>query len=201
MNLLEFVGIHYIVLQGDILNGICHPHNGVDIKYHGDKVERKQMMWRKLWCVVLLALAGNAWASNDVLVDKVWLRESVPGQKSASLQLNLTVTKQAKLVKVDSPWAAWVEIQRLSPSRGKMKAYVVPSVRLSRNRTLVFGEHSVALMMVGLKQQLNVGDRVPVSLTVEFPDRRARTVEVEAEVRPLELSYKHYEGHEVHDHR
>ena len=131
------------------------------------------MMWQKLWCVVLLVLAGNAWASDDVLVGKVWLRESVPGQDSASLQLNLTVTRQARLVKVSSPRAAAVEIQRLSPHRGKMKARAVPSVRLSRNRTLVFGEHSVALMMVGLKQPLNVGDHVPVSLTVEFPDRRA----------------------------
>ena len=159
------------------------------------------MMWRKILCAMLLALAGNAWASNDVLVDKVWVRESVPGQNSASLQLNLTVTRQARLVKVSSPWAAAVEIQCLSPYRGKMKARAVPGLRLSRNRTLVFGEHSVALMMVGLKQPLNVGDHVPVSLTVEFPDRRARIVEVEAEVRPLELSYKHYKGHEVHDHR
>ena len=159
------------------------------------------MTWRKLLCVGLLALAGNAWASDDVLVDKVWLRESVPGQNSASLQLNLTVIKQARLVKVSSPWAGSVEIQRLLPYRGKMKAHAVPSLRLPRNNTLVFDEHNVALMMVGLKQQLNVGDHVPVSLTVEFPDRRARVVEVEAEVRPLELSYKHYKGDEVHDHR
>lgn len=158
-------------------------------------------MWRKLLCAGLLALAGNAWASDEVLVDKVWLRESVPGQESASLQLNLTVTKPAKLIRVSSPWAAAVEIQRLSPSRGKMKAQAVPDLRLSRNRTLVFGEHSIALMMVGLKQPLNVGDHIPVSLTVEFSGRRMRTMEVEAEVRPLELSYKHYGGHEVHDHR
>ena len=159
------------------------------------------LRWRKALSVVLLVLAGNAWASDDVLVDKVWLRESVPGQKSASLQLNLTVTKQARLVKVSSPWAASVEMQRLSPKRGKIEAHAVPDVLLSRNRTLVFGEHSVALMMVGLKQPLNVGDHVPVSLSVEFPNKRTRSVEVEAEVRPLELSYMHYKGHEVHDHR
>jgi copper(I)-binding protein len=158
-------------------------------------------MWQKLLCVALLVLTGNVWASDEVLVEKVWLRESVPGQESASLQLNLTATKPARLVGVSSPWATAVEIQRLSPGRGKMKAHVVQSLRLSRNRTQVFGEHSVALMMVGLKQPLKVGDHVPVSLTVEFSGKRARIVEVEAEVRALELSYKHYGGHEVHDHR
>ena len=158
-------------------------------------------MWRRLLCAVLLALASYAWAGDEVLVDKAWMRESVPGQQSASLQLNLTATKAAKLIGVSSSWAAAVEIQRLSPFRGKMKAHVVTGLRLSRNRAVAFGEHSIALMMVGLKQPLHVGDRVPVSLTVEFPGKKTRTVDVEAEVRPLELSYNHYGGKEVHDHR
>ena len=158
-------------------------------------------MWQKLLYVALLVLASNAWAGDDVLVDKVWLRESVPGQESASLQLNLTATKPARLVGVSSPWAARVEMQRLSPVRGKMKAQTLPGLRLSRNRTLVFGEHSFTLMMVGLKRPLKVGDHVPVSLKLEFPGKQVRVVEAEAEVRALELSYKHYEGGAVHDHR
>jgi len=158
-------------------------------------------MWRKLLCAVLLALASNVWASNEVLVDKAWLRESVAGQQSASLQLKLTVTKPAKLIGVSSPWATVVEIQQLLPSRGKMEAHTLPSLRLSRNRTLAFGEHSFALMLVGLKQPLKVGDHVPVSLTVEFSGKQVRIVEVEAEVRALELSYLHYGGQDVHDHQ
>lgn len=160
------------------------------------------MMLRKFACAMLLAAVSHAWAGpNDVLVENAWLRESVPGQESASLQLNLTVTKPARLVGVSSPRAAAVEIQRLSPSRGRMKARAVPSLRLPRNRTLVFGEHSVALMMVGLKQPLNAGDHVPVTLTVEFADKHARELTVEAEIKPLDLSYKHYSGHAVQDHR
>ena len=94
---------------------------------------------------------------------------------------------------------AEVQIQHLLPSRGKMKVFTVSKLRLSRNRTLVFGEHSFALMMIGLKKPLTEGDRVPLTLTLEFSGKRVRTVEVEAEVRALELSYKHYGGQEVHD--
>ena len=144
-------------------------------------------------------LASHALAGEEVLVDKVWLRESVHGQESASLQLSLTVTKPANLVGVSSAMAAGGQIQRLLPSRGKMKVQVLPKLRLFRNRTLAFGEHSFALMLTGLKQPLKVGDRVPVSLTLEFSGKRLRVVEVEAEVRPLALSYKHYSGQEVHD--
>ncbi len=30
---------------------------------------------------------------------------------------------------------------------------------------------------------------------------KTRRLDVQAEVRPLELSYRHYQGHEVYDHR
>ena len=46
-----------------------------------------------------------------------------------------------------------------------------------------------------------MGDQVPVSLTVELPGKQVRIVEVEAEVKALALSYKHYGGEDVHDHR
>ncbi|MBI3902566.1 MAG: copper chaperone PCu(A)C [Nitrosomonadales bacterium] len=158
-------------------------------------------MWRKILCVTSFVLAGSAWAGDDVLVDKVWLRESVPGQTTASLQLNLTALKPARLVGVSTPLAASVEIQKLVLSRGKIKSHAVASVRLPRNSTVAFGERNVSLMLLGLKAPLSVGERLPVSLTIVFDRQRARIVEVQAEVKALELSYKHYKNNEVHDHR
>jgi periplasmic copper chaperone A len=158
-------------------------------------------MWQKLMCVVALMLAANAWAGEEIFVKDAWVRESVPGQQSASLQLNLTVTKKARLIGVSSPWAESVEIQVFSTRRGKMEARAVPGVRIPRNRTLVFGKHKLALMMHGLKHPLQAGELVPVSLTVAFPKNRLRTIETAAEVRPLELSYKHYKKDNVYDHR
>ncbi len=161
------------------------------------------MMWQKLMGIVAFALVSNAWAgANDVLVGNAWLRESVPGQNTVSLQLNLTSTEPAKLVAVSSPLAELVKIQRLFPAgRGKMNARDVDSLRLPRRRTVVFGENGVALMMVGLKQELNVGDHVPVTLTIELAHKHIRKLEVVAEVRRLELSYKQHSGRSVQDHR
>ena len=160
------------------------------------------MMWRNLLCAMLLALAGSAWASEDVLVSNAWLRESVPGQNTVSLQLSLTSIKSAKLIAVSTPLADTVQIQILSPAgRGKMKARGVDSLRLLRRRTVVFGENNVALMLVGLKRELNEGDHVPVTLTVELAGKQLRKVETVAEVRKLELGYKQSSGKTVHDHR
>ena len=159
-------------------------------------------MWRMLACSLLLTTAASAWAgANDVLVNDVWLRESVPGQTSASLQLTLTSIKPARLVEVSTPLSAGVKIQRLFPERGKIKAREVDSLSLPARYTVVFGEKNFALMLVGLKKQLNVGERVPVTLTVRLTNSRMIKVNAEAEVRPLDLSYKHYQGKEIQDHR
>ena len=161
------------------------------------------MVWQKLAGVVAFVIVSNAWAgANDVLVEKAWLRESVPGQNTVSLQLNLTSIKPARLIAVSSPLAEAVKIQVLSPAgRGKMKAREVDSLHLPGRRTVVFGENGVALMMVGLKQELNAGDQVPVTLTVELADKHIRKLETVAEVKRLDLSYKQHSGHSVHDHR
>ena len=158
-------------------------------------------MWRKLFCVAGLLLAGNAWAdANDVMVNKVWMRESVSGQTSVTVQMNLYVTKPARLLSVSSPVAQSGEIQGVVMNRGKMRTKTVPSMNLAANSMVIFGTRGVYLMLVGLKQVLETGDRVPVTLVLEIAGKQ-KTVHVKAEVRALELSYKHYNDPAVRDHR
>lgn len=157
-------------------------------------------MWRKLFCVSLL-LAGNAWAgTTDVMVDKVWMRESVPGQQSATVMLNLSVTKAGRLLSVNSPVAESGEIQGVVMRHGKPQTGAVDSLKLPAHSTTLFGTRGVYLALVGLKQPLKVGNRVPITLVVEVGGH-THTVKVEAEVRALELSYQHYNDPTVKDHR
>ena len=158
-------------------------------------------MWRKLLCAVGLLLAGNAWAgANDVVVDKVWMRESVPGQTSATVQLNLYTTKPSRLISVSSPVSASGEMQVVAKHHGKMQTQVVDSLKLAANSNIIFGTRGMYLVLVGLKQALNTGDRVPVTLVIDVAGKR-QTVKVEAEVKALELSYQHYNDPTVKDHR
>lgn len=173
-------------------------HTWRDMRANG-----KTLAWRKLAGAVAFAMMSNAWAgTGDVVVENAWLRESVPGQHTVSLQLNLTSIKPARLIEVSTPLADAVKIQILSPAgRGKMKAREVGSLRLPRRHTVVFGEGGVALMLVGLKHELNEGDHVPVTLTMELPGKHIHKLETVAEVRRLELSYKQHSGRSVQDHR
>jgi copper(I)-binding protein len=158
-------------------------------------------MWRKLFCAASLLLAGSAWAgANDVIVDKVWMRESVPGQTSVTVQMNLTVTKAARLLSVSSPVANSGEIQGVVMRHGKLQTEALNSMRLNAHSITLFGTRGVYLSLVGLKQALSAGDHVPLTLVLEVGGKTV-TVNTVAEVKALELSYQHYNDPTVKDHR
>lgn len=157
-------------------------------------------MLRKLLLVVALVWTLPVWAAADVIVDKVWMRESVPGQTAATVQLNLYVTKDATLLGVASPLAASGDIRHVLKRGGQLQQRTLGELKLTGHSNTVFGERGIYLMLQGLKQPLNVGDRVPVTLSLRVGGK-LRTVEAEAQVRALELSYKHYNDPAVMDHR
>jgi copper(I)-binding protein len=128
------------------------------------------------------------------------MRESVPGQASVTVQLNLTVTKGARLLSVSSPASTKGEIQDVVMRHGKLQTETVDSIKLRPHSITLFGTRGMYLTLVGLKQALNVGDRVPLTLVLEV-EGKTLTVHTEAEVRPLELSYQHYNDPTVKDHR
>lgn len=159
-------------------------------------------MLTKTLCLLLLSLAGNTYAgANEVMIDQVWVGESIPGQNSATLELNITAVKQARLINLSSEVTDKIEIHRVARHGGKMQAQVIPNLRLPAHRTTAFGSHQFFLIMVGLKKELNIGDKIPVSLVVEYSNSHRQTISVEATVKKMALSYKHLGSEEVHDHR
>jgi len=158
-------------------------------------------MWKNLVCVLALTYIGNACAgANDPIVSKAWVGETIPGQTTSTLQMNLTTIKPANLLSVSSTLAEAVEIHKLMPHKGTMKVLIVDNLPLPNRRTTTFGTHGLFLMMTGLKQPLNIGDRVPLRLVIRFNDKQTKTISAEAEVRKMELSYKHYGPSKVYDH-
>lgn len=151
---------------------------------------------------LVFGVSGFVWAGpNDVIVDKAFVGESVPGQTSATLQLNMSTVKAATLLSVSSPLAKKVEIHSMVLYKGKMMVREVNRLALPAHRTTTFGSHQLFLMMTGLSKELNVGEQVPLSIVVEYGDRRTQTIQVNAAVKKMSLSYKHYGPNEVHDHR
>jgi periplasmic copper chaperone A len=159
-------------------------------------------MWKIIMCAVAWGGLSNAWAGPyDPIVSKVQVGESVPGQSTASLKLNLTTVKAVTLMSVSSPAAASVEIQSLIPSKGTMKVQVLRNLPIPEHRTISLPTQAIFLIMTGLKQPLKIGDRVPVTLDFAFADKKTKSISTEAVVSEMELSYKHFGPNTVYDHR
>jgi hypothetical protein len=137
----------------------------------------------------------------DPIVSMAWVGETVPEQTTVTLQLNLTTIKPVKLLAVSSPLVETIEIHNLSNHKGALKALKVNSLQLPEHRTTTFGSRKLFLMMVGIKQPFKIGDHIPLKLEFAFKDKHNLTLMTNAEVKKVELSYKHYGPNEVYDHR
>ena len=160
-------------------------------------------MWNKAIASTLFILFNAAAIAgpNDPLISMAWVGESVPGQTTATLQLNVTTTKAVTLLSASSPAAGAIEIQNVMLNKGALKMHVIKALPLPDHRTTLFGARGLFLMMTGLKQPLTLGEQIPLNLTFEFPDKQVKTIAANVEVKPMELSYKHYGPNEVYDHR
>lgn len=139
----------------------------------------------------LLSVA-QAWAA-DVTVSEAWARASAPGQDSAAIYLHITSQQDARLVAVTSPVAGSAGIHSMTHDNGVMKMRELDALLLPAGQEVVLGSGGNHLMLVSLKRPLKAGDKVPLTLAVQFTDKHTEMIKVTAEVKSLAT-------HDMHEH-
>ncbi len=148
-------------------------------------------------CCASIAFAGPM----DPIISSASVSETVPGQSTATLQMNISTIKAIQLISVSTDVARSVEIHSVKLVRGKMVPHIVSSFKLPAHRTVDFGSKNLFLMMTGINKTLNAGDNIPLTVTYAFADKKRHSLTTVAIVRKAELSYKHYEENRVYEHR
>jgi copper(I)-binding protein len=136
-----------------------------------------------LAALVLLALSASAVA--QVKVDDAWVRATVPDQRTTGAFMRLTSASDTVLVEAASPIAGLVEIHESSMHGGVMRMRAVPRVPLGAGKAIELKPGGYHVMLMSLKQPVNVGQTVPITLTFEDKAGKRTSVEVKATVRPL----------------
>jgi copper(I)-binding protein len=154
-----------------------------------------QAMKLKIFVAVCSLFAATAFAA-DVEVKSAWARGTVPAQQVSGAFMALSSKGGAALVGVTSPAADAAEIHEMRLEGGVMKMRAVPRIDLSAGKTVTLKPGGYHIMLMGLKQQLKAGDRVPLTLQIEGRDGKVENVEVRAEVR--ELNAAEGTGHHHH---
>ena len=141
------------------------------------------------------ALAGDAGMAKvgDLMIHDGWARASIGSAPNSAAYMSLMIHGDAadKLIAVKSPVAESAELHNhvMEGDIAKMRQVEAIEVKPGEMATLEPGGFHVMLM--GLKEPLNAGDVLPLTLTFE----QAGEVTLEVPIKDLKGGMKHGEGH------
>jgi hypothetical protein len=152
--------------------------------------------------VVLAASATTVHAhdftSGALTIGHPWARATVGTSRPGGAYLTITNkgTAADRLTGAESPVAERVELHRSSVEGGMMRMTPVDAVEVPAGGKVVFAPAGFHLMLIGLKQPLVAGSKVPLTLVFE----KAGRITVEVAVEPLggKGGTKGHMGHDGH---
>ena len=140
----------------------------------------------RLATLASLLFAAAAAASAQTTVKDAWVRGTVAQQKSTGAFMQITSAQGGTLVSVQSPAAGVAAVHEMAMDGNVMKMRALGAgLELPAGKTVELKPGSYHVMLMDLKQPLNSGDSVPLTLLVEGKDGRRETIEVKASVRSL----------------
>ncbi|MBK6972017.1 MAG: copper chaperone PCu(A)C [Sterolibacteriaceae bacterium] len=134
---------------------------------------------------VAFVLLAQPLHAADVKVGDPWVRGTVKGQMATGAFMTITASEAAALVSATSPVAGVVEIHSMKMEDGVMKMRAIPRLDLPAGTPVALDPGGYHVMLMDLKQPLKTGEMVPITLKLEGKDKAVTTLEVKAEVRPL----------------
>jgi copper(I)-binding protein len=154
--------------------------------------------WPGLLPLLLMVTGVQLGAQAQTTVAEPWVRGTVPQQKATGLFANITSAKGGKLVSASSPVAGVVEIHEMAMEGTMMKMRALPTgLDLPAGKAVALKPGGYHVMLMDLKQQLKVGETVPVTLVIEGKDGKKETLELKVPVRalnaaaPAAMQHKH----------
>jgi periplasmic copper chaperone A len=135
-----------------------------------------------LVAAALVLVAGSA-AAHDYAVGALRIEHPVapptpPGARTGAAYFTLVNggRDSDRLLRATSPAAAAVELHSMSMDGNVMRMRALAALDVPAGTTVALGSGGYHLMLVGLKQPLVAGERIPLTLTFE----KAGPVEVSA---------------------
>lgn len=143
------------------------------------------MLIRKsLLAVVGVAVFGVASAA-DLMVADPWVRGTVPAQKATGAFMSLSSKEGVRIIGASSPAAGVTEIHSMVMEDGVMKMRPLPFLDVPAGATVDLMPGGYHIMLMQLKAPLVEGSTIPITLSVEGPDKQVEEVSLEVPARSL----------------
>lgn len=142
-------------------------------------------MFKPRLTMMFAAFAMSAGAQAQVEIGEPWVRGTVVQQKATGAFMKLTSATGARLVGASSPVAGVTEIHEMAMDKNVMRMRQIPALDLPAGKAVELRPGGYHVMLMDLKQTLNAGDTVPITLIFEDANKARQTIEIKAAVRPL----------------
>jgi hypothetical protein len=133
--------------------------------------------------LALFFLAASAHA--EVVVKDAWIRATVPQQKVGGVFLQIESSSDAKLIEAHSDAAASAELHEMKLDNNIMRMRAIEQLALPAGKPIDLKPGGYHLMLMGLKNQVKVGDVIPLTLVIENKDKKRQTVQVKVIAKPI----------------
>ncbi|KJS69698.1 MAG: copper chaperone PCu(A)C [Serpentinimonas sp.] len=151
------------------------------------------------FALIWFALIGPAAAQSPVVsVSEPWVRATVAQQGATGAFMRLSANQDVRLVAASAPVAGITEIHEMSVVNDVMRMRAIDALELPAGRTVELRPGGYHVMLMDLRQPLNAGERVAITLVFEDRAQRRFTQQVEAPVRALGMAGGHGHGHGGH---
>lgn len=141
---------------------------------------------KKLMFAGFMSLTVVLPVSAQVSVEDAWVRGTVAQQKATGAFMRLVAEKNVRLVGAESPVAGVTQIHEMSMVDNVMKMREIGGLDLPAGQAVELKPGGYHIMLMSLHGQVKGGDVVPITLTFEDGDTKARfTQQVEAPAAAL----------------
>ncbi|WP_416221013.1 copper chaperone PCu(A)C [Pseudomonas sp. RP23018S] len=151
---------------------------------------------RSLAALALLGLSASALAQTTVT--EPWARASVAQQQSTGAFMVLTADTDSALIDVASPIAKTVQIHAMTMDGDVMGMKQVKDLALPAGKSVALDPNGYHVMLMGLKQQVKEGEKVPLTLTIKTAAGQTQTLQVEVPVRALTAEAPEHDHAHMH---
>ena len=131
---------------------------------------RTTIMKKLLITSLLASIASTAVAGPAIVIDHAHARATVPGQTTGAAYIDIENRGKIedKLLKISSPMAQSAEVHSMTMDGTVMRMREVGQVDLKpATKVTMAANEGLHIMLIGLKQPLRPGQKIPLSLRFE----------------------------------
>ena len=141
----------------------------------------------QLFCAIcaLCSLALTCNVHAEVIVQYAWVRATVPQQKAAGVFFDIQATENLQLVEAQTSVAASAELHEMKLENDVMRMRPIEQLALPAGRKVNLKPGGYHLMLMGLKNQIKVGDVIPLRLVFQDKDKKQQFVDIKVTAKPI----------------